>query len=203
MTPSDPSPDLTSDTAIVDERRRMDRLAWIQFVAGMILAFDLGGEIHGVLRAPGVVGVALWVHLVAEALATAALGLAFVLTRRQVRRLRAIAADRAAILRALRSDFDGLVRKRFMAWGLTKSETDIAFLTLRGLKITEIAALRETREGTIKAQTSHILHKSGHRTRTEFVAAFMDDFLHFAAIGDTKVPADKSASANRISPMPP
>ncbi|TCO69391.1 hypothetical protein EV655_11520 [Rhodovulum euryhalinum] len=37
--------------------------------------------------------------------------------------------------------------------------------------------MRGTREGTVKAQMSAILHKSGVKTRAEFLALFMDEFI--------------------------
>jgi DNA-binding CsgD family transcriptional regulator len=55
-----------------------------------------------------------------------------------------------------------------------------ALLSLRGLKICEIARMRHTAEGTIKAQLSAVYRKSGISSRTELLALFMDEFLEYS-----------------------
>lgn len=122
-----------------------------------------------------------WLHLVMEIAASLGLGVAYAMLRRDMRRAISAMDGESRKLRTLRSEFDGFLQERFKLWGLSPAEADIALLTLRGLKISEIAVLRDTREGTIKSQLSAIFSKSGVHTRTAFVAQFMDEFLDIAA----------------------
>ena len=47
-----------------------------------------------------------------------------------------------------------VVEEKFAQWGLTAAEQDVALFLLKGLSTQEIAALRQTSEGTVKAQTN-------------------------------------------------
>ena len=84
-------------------------------------------------------------------------------------------------LTAIRGDFDRLLQERFREWDLTPAESDVALLTIRGMKIADIARMRHAHDGTVKSQLSTIYRKSGTTTRTEFVARFIDDFLDHSA----------------------
>lgn len=173
-------------------RRRLRIASRVVFVCGMLLALDAGGEIHVALLHPGAVGPGMALHLAGELAATVALGWAFVLLRAELRLAEAEIRAGRSRLDALRGAFDSLMHARFDAWGLSAAERDIALLTVRGLRIAEIAAARGVREGTVKSQLSAIFHKSGVRTRTEFVAQFIDEFLDHAA-----------RDAARAGPAPP
>jgi DNA-binding CsgD family transcriptional regulator len=180
------------------------RLAsWLVFGCGMVLAFDLGGELHVALLNPAGLGPAMFLHLVGEATAAAGLGWAYGLLRAELRRAQSEAeADRARLI-ALRGAFDRLMEERFDAWELSAAERDVALLTVRGLRISEIAAARGVREGTVKSQLSLIFRKSGVRTRTEFVAMFIDEFLDHAAREDGGAPdalAGPRRGADRAPP---
>ena len=85
-------------------------------------------------------------------------------------------------LRALRGDFDRILNDRFDRWGLTPAQRDVALLTLRGLRLSEIAQHRGSAEGTIKAHLGAVFRAADVRTRAELVGLFMEDFLDFAAI---------------------
>ena len=70
-----------------------------------------------------------------------------------------------------------LIQQQFEAWKLTDSEQAVGLLLLKGLTFREIAALRETREKTVRAQASAIYHKAGVGGRHAFSAWFIEDFL--------------------------
>ena len=63
----------------------------------------------------------------------------------------ALAKSRAAEegFKAASGAFSELMEQRFISWGLSPAERDIAMLLVKGLSIREIAAIRETSEGTI------------------------------------------------------
>ncbi|MGB8812005.1 MAG: hypothetical protein WCC57_02365 [Paracoccaceae bacterium] len=165
----------------VANANHMHLLSAIQLICGIVLIFDVGGEIHVEwLRGRPVAGMNR-VHLVVETLATVLLFIGFALTLAHIRTLRRAEEAKSHLLGSLRGQFDVILHERFVRWGFSKAETDIALLSLRGLKITEIAVARHTREGTIKSQLSTIFRKSGVSTRTEFLALFMEEFLDHSA----------------------
>lgn len=84
-------------------------------------------------------------------------------------------------LETMRGDFTGLVDRRFGDWGLLPAEKEVAMLTIKGLRISEIPAMRDCTEGTVKSHLSAIFRKSSVSSRPEFLARFVDDFLDFAA----------------------
>lgn len=90
-------------------------------------------------------------------------------------RQRTRAAERA--LRAASGAFMDLVEERFGEWGLTPAERDVALFALKGLSIAEIATLRQTSEGTVKAQTNAIYRKAGVTGRPQLLSLFVEDLM--------------------------
>ena len=70
-----------------------------------------------------------------------------------------------------------LLEDRFDEWGLTPAERDVALFTIKGLSVSDIAELRATSEGTVKAQSAGIYRKAGVNNRTQLVSLFIDDLL--------------------------
>jgi DNA-binding CsgD family transcriptional regulator len=86
--------------------------------------------------------------------------------------------------------FAELLEERFAEWALTPSERDVAWFTLKGLSIAEIGRLRQTSEGTVKAQSNAIYRKAGVSGRTQLLSLFIDELLE-------RRPADASAGPGR------
>ena len=86
-------------------------------------------------------------------------------------------ADITAEMRGARRQYGELIHQQFDAWSLTRSEQQVAMLLLKGLTFKEIAAVRETREKTVRQQASTIYSKSGLEGRHAFAAWFLEDFL--------------------------
>lgn len=80
-------------------------------------------------------------------------------------------------LAALAGGFHDLLQDRFVEWALTPAERDVATFVLKGLSIPEIAAFRETSEGTVKAQTAAIYRKAGVSGRGQLVSLFIEDLM--------------------------
>ena len=80
-------------------------------------------------------------------------------------------------LRAAQGAFMELVAERFDQWGLTPAERDVALFAVKGMSTAEIAALRSTSEGTVKAQTNAIYRKAGVSGRPQLLSLFIDDLL--------------------------
>ncbi len=89
--------------------------------------------------------------------------------------------DRAkAVLRRASSAFMQVLNERLDEWGLTPAERDVALFAIKGLSTAEIAALRATSEGTIKAQTNAIYRKAGVTGRAQLISLFIEDLIDTA-----------------------
>jgi DNA-binding CsgD family transcriptional regulator len=80
-------------------------------------------------------------------------------------------------LRRASTAFAELLDERFAEWSLTPSERDVAWFTIKGLSLAEIARLRQTSEGTVKAQSNAIYRKSGVSGRTQLLSLFIEDLM--------------------------
>ena len=82
-----------------------------------------------------------------------------------------------AKLRAASGAFMELLDERFDDWGLTAAERDVALFAIKGCSLQEIAALRNTSEGTVKAQTNAIYRKAGVSGRPQLLGLFIEDLM--------------------------
>jgi DNA-binding CsgD family transcriptional regulator len=80
-------------------------------------------------------------------------------------------------LRRASGAFMELLDERFSEWGLTKAEADVALFAIKGLSTAEIAGLRQTSEGTVKAQTNAIYRKAGVSGRSQLLSLFIEDLM--------------------------
>lgn len=85
--------------------------------------------------------------------------------------------------------FYQLLDENFDAWALTPSERDVAMLAIKGLSLAEIAEVRDTKQGTIKAQCNAIYQKAGVTGRPQLLSLFIEELM---ADG---LPAGRPASA--------
>lgn len=60
---------------------------------------------------------------------------------------------------------------QFDQWGL------VAVLSIKGLSIAEIATMRNTREGTVKAQNAAVYRKAGVSGRPQLLSLFIEDLM--------------------------
>ncbi|MCG6901054.1 MAG: LuxR C-terminal-related transcriptional regulator [Rhodobacter sp.] len=94
-----------------------------------------------------------------------------------------------AQLRVASGAFMELMAERFEDWGLTAAERDVALFAMKGYSIQDIAGLRQTSEGTVKAQTNAIYRKAGVNGRPQLLSLFIEDLMSEALV----VPAKLSA----------
>ncbi len=80
-------------------------------------------------------------------------------------------------LRRASGVFMTLLAERFEEWGLTPAEKDVALFAIKGMSTAEIAQLRSTSEGTVKAQTNAIYRKAGVSGRPQLLSLFIDDLI--------------------------
>jgi DNA-binding CsgD family transcriptional regulator len=149
----------------------------MQTVCAVVFLSDIVLTVIGVPFAP-----IPWVYReVLELAATGGLVLGAVLggllLRSSLRRTRE--AENA--LRAASGAFMELVDDHFTEWGLTAAERDVALFALKGMSIAEIAELRQTSQGTVKAQTNAIYRKAGVSGRPQLLSLFVDELMDAAA----------------------
>lgn len=80
-------------------------------------------------------------------------------------------------LRRASGAFMDLLEERFREWALTPAERDVALFAIKGMSTSEIATLRTTSEGTVKAQTNAIYRKAGVSGRPQLLSLFIDDLM--------------------------
>lgn len=75
------------------------------------------------------------------------------------------------------SALQGVIENHFDEWKLTASERDVAALMVKGLSISEIAQVRGSAEGTVKAHLNAIYRKANARNRAEVLSLIMDTLI--------------------------
>ena len=88
-----------------------------------------------------------------------------------------------AQLRIASGAFMDVLTERFSDWQLTPAEKDVALFLIKGLSTSEIAGLRETSEGTVKAQTNAIYRKADVSGRPQLLSLFIEDLMSDALPG--------------------
>lgn len=84
--------------------------------------------------------------------------------------------------------FADILQEQFDEWGLTEAERAVALLGIKGYSIAEIAALRTTKEGTIKAQNASVYRKAGVSGRLQLLSHFVEDLLDDSLLGPSATP---------------
>ena len=155
--------------------RRAAMLAGLASVQGLCALYFITDVIHDIRTGTGEDLDRF--HMTLETIATLAMGAGTVLMAKELRRLlsRLDTLDRG--MRTARGEVAAVVDAAFRQWGLTPSERDVAVLLLKGLGNREIAELRGTAQGTVRAQTAAIYGKAGLKGRTDLFAYFMEDLL--------------------------
>jgi len=99
------------------------------------------------------------------------MGVALAITaRREMKRAR-------TAQRLTAGQFTDVVKEYFANLGLTPAETEVAWYILKGMSISEIAELRNTREGTVKTQGTAIYKKAGVNGKSQLLSLLVEDLL--------------------------
>lgn len=103
----------------------------------------------------------------------------------QIRDLTARQKQMRRQLAVASSEFAALIEAQFLRWKLSPAECDVAMLAIKGLSMAEIATLRQTKEGTIKAQCAAVYRKAGVSGRLQLLSYFIEDLLADPLLTDT------------------
>lgn len=80
-------------------------------------------------------------------------------------------------LKSYKSELKTDILNTFKKWKLTKAETEISILLLKGLALKEIAETRKSNESTVRAQCTSIYKKSNLKGRSQFSSYFLDGII--------------------------
>lgn len=140
--------------------------AALQIGCGAVFVIDVISEWHR-LNSHGVI----------EALAVLGLAIGAFLALREYRSLLRRNTKVERELNVASGAFQEVIEQHFDRWGLTAAERDVALFLIKGLSIADVAALRETRDGTIKAQSAAIYRKAGVSSRAELISVMVEELI--------------------------
>ena len=139
-----------------------------QALAAVFFLVDLAGDLASERLGP---------HLVVEGIAALALVAALVMGAFQIRSLIMAARHDEAAVALAKGAIGELIQLRFGEWHLTPAEADVALFALKGCDIHEVAALRDTAVGTVRAQLARIYTKAGVNSHQALVALFLEELI--------------------------
>lgn len=114
---------------------------------------------------------------IVEAIAAISLFIAIIFEATYVRMMLAEQEKLERSQAILSQEFHMLLEAQYDEWELTASERDIATFTIKGLSIAEIAQMRGSADGTIKAHLNSIYRKSGMSGRHDLLSSLLDHLL--------------------------
>lgn len=141
--------------------------AALQIICCLIFVADVSMDLHD-----------LNFHALFEAVAVIGLAIGATLTLREYRNLLHRNTKVERELGVASGAFQEVINEHFRRWGLTAAESDVALFLIKGLSVADIAALRHTRDGTIKAQSASIYRKAGVSSRSELISVMVEELIN-------------------------
>ncbi|WP_224405148.1 helix-turn-helix transcriptional regulator [Afifella sp. IM 167] len=136
--------------------------AAVFFVSDVIADFSLGGA---------------GLHTIFEAAVSFALVLGVIFGGLEMRRAMERARRSEAAFSAASGALGDLIQNYFHEWALTPAESEVALFALKGVDLGDIAEMRGSAPGTVRAQLAHIYAKAGVSGRAQLVSLFIEDLL--------------------------
>ncbi len=143
-------------------------IVMLQAIAATFFVADAIGDIV----ADGISG-----HVVIEAAIALALIVGVMFGAWQLRQMLAEVRLRATAVAVAQGALAELIRARFAEWRLTPAQADVALFLLKGCDIADIARLRSTAEGTVRAQLAGIYQKARVTSQAQLMSLFLDDLI--------------------------
>jgi DNA-binding NarL/FixJ family response regulator len=126
--------------------------------------------------------IAVSFYLVMELAASVTLIVAIIIEARLLTRMLHRHAHMERSLSAAARGLHDIMEGMFATWGLTPSEQDIATFLVKGSDIGEIARLRGSAEGTVKAHLNAIYRKAGVSGRPALLSLLIEDLMAVAPL---------------------
>lgn len=144
----------------------------LQAFCAVFFVFDAGVDALGLGNAPISRGTQVFEYAISLALVG---GLALtVVSLREVLQRQAVLKRQVAVASGA---FEEMLATHFRDWGLTPAEEDVARLAIKGLSIAEMASLRGSKEGTIKAHSAAVYRKAGVSGRLQLISLFVEELM--------------------------
>jgi len=112
-----------------------------------------------------------------EALVTIALFFGLAFTGNELRQLLTRQDQLEDQIKVASGAFNEVMEARFADWSLTSAEREVAILAIKGFSIAEMASLRDTKQGTVKAQCASVYRKADVAGRLQLLSVFLDDLM--------------------------
>jgi DNA-binding CsgD family transcriptional regulator len=163
----------------------------VQVPCAAFFVYDILASVLGIETTPLSWEVREWMEL------SAALGLVLGVILGAIMLTRAFRDRNRAEARLWRASgaFAELLEEKFVEWALTPAERDVALFAIKGMSTAEIATLRSTSEGTVKAQTNAIYRKAGVSGRSQLLSLFIEDLMRDE--GALRPPRDGAVASSR------
>lgn len=116
-------------------------------------------------------------HVLFEAFVAVALAIGIVFGGVEMRRTLEVIRRSEAALELARGAFADVLETHFTSWGLTPAEREVALLAIKGFDTSQIAELRASAPGTVRAQLARVYGKAGVGSRAELISLFIEDML--------------------------
>ncbi|WP_338501441.1 hypothetical protein V6R86_01570 [Sphingomonas kaistensis] len=84
---------------------------------------------------------------------------------------------REASLEIARGALSRVLSQRFVDWGLSAAEAEVALFALKGCTVAEIATMRAAAQGTVRAQLSQVYSKAGVSSQPMLMSLFLEDLM--------------------------
>lgn len=157
-------------------RSRMPATLMILIAVQTFCAVFFLGDVIEDLRATGLSGL-LHPYLAVEAAATFSLVAAIAVELKVLLGLLRRKAHLENSLRVAGAAVQDVIDAHFDAWALSPSERDVATFLVKGLSTADIARLRGSAEGTVKAHLNAIYRKSDTRNRADLLSVLIDSLM--------------------------
>lgn len=168
-------------------RFRMQYAFFAALIGTLVLALD------DLLELVGLGWVAVWddtlFDTILELFIYALLASAVVVLFLEIKKMRRQVDDLENRVELASEAFRDMLQGYFDKWALSGSEREVVLLLLKGCTIAEIAEVRGTAEGTVKAQTNAIYRKSGFANKTQLLSGFIEDLTQGGSVGGPVVSA--------------
>ncbi len=157
----------------ITRERRATVLAGLILLQALCALFFIGDVIED-FRAGGFFSDP---HLSLEAVVAVALIVGVIFLMIELRELLSRMSDMQTGLDVAQGLLAEVIEGFFDEWHLTKAERDVAFMILKGLDNDNIARVRNTASGTVRAQATSIYAKSSTDGRAQFISLFVEELL--------------------------
>lgn len=157
--------------------RKATRISILVALQALACAFFIA-DLLGDIAADGI-----GAHLAIEGMAAAALLVAVLLGALQVRGLIAAARRDETAVAIAQGALADLIVLRFAEWQLTAAEADVALFALKGCDIAEIATLRGSAAGTVRAQLARVYAKASVDSQSGLIALFLEELIALPSDG--------------------